>query len=183
AVTTRDQTCCFPHCDRPARWADLDHIHPYNHNPTDTPPDTPPDTPGQTRAHNLQPLCRAHHLAKTHHGWTPTRNPTTGTTTWTAPTGHTYTRPATRTDLTISVRPAVSDGPAVSDRPALGDGPAVSDRPAVSDGPTISSDVTSLADDLRRRLGTRERPTSGNHDQTGGPALQRNRVLPEEPPF
>ncbi|MFJ3408320.1 HNH endonuclease, partial [Promicromonospora sp. NPDC090134] len=39
---------------------------------------------------------RAHHLAKTHHGWNVTRNPDTGTTTWTAPTGHTYTRPPTQ---------------------------------------------------------------------------------------
>ncbi|MFJ3403816.1 HNH endonuclease, partial [Promicromonospora sp. NPDC090134] len=94
AVTARDQTCCFPQCDRPARWADLDHIHPYDHA---LDPDTqPPGTPGQTRATNLQPLCRAHHLAKTHHGWNVTRNPDTGTTTWTAPTGHRYTRPPTQ---------------------------------------------------------------------------------------
>ncbi|MEV0895172.1 DUF222 domain-containing protein, partial [Promicromonospora sp. NPDC050262] len=40
AVTQRDQTCCFPQCDRPAQWADLDHIHPYDHtlDPTTQPP-------------------------------------------------------------------------------------------------------------------------------------------------
>lgn len=95
AVTARDQSCTFLQCERPAHWADLDHIQPFDH---DLDPTTqPPGTPGQTRATNLQPLCRAHHLAKTHHGWTPVRDPATGTTTWTAPTGHTYTRPPTQT--------------------------------------------------------------------------------------
>ncbi|WP_020016414.1 HNH endonuclease [Promicromonospora sukumoe] len=94
AVTARDQTCCFPQCDRPARWADLDHIQPFDH-ALDTSVQ-PTSTPGQTRATNLQPLCRAHHLAKTHHGWDVERDPETGTTTWTAPTGHTYQRPPTQ---------------------------------------------------------------------------------------
>ena len=95
AVIARDQTCGFLQCDRPGRWADLDHIDPYDHGLD--PKTLPPGTPGQTRAQNLQPLCRAHHLAKTHHGWTPVRDPETGITTWTAPTGHTYTRPPTIT--------------------------------------------------------------------------------------
>ncbi|MFC8798427.1 HNH endonuclease [Promicromonospora sp. NPDC057138] len=95
AVIARDHTCGFLQCERPGRWADLDHIVPYDHQLDPT--TLPPGTPGQTRATNLQPLCRAHHLAKTHHGWTPVRDPDTGITTWTAPTGHTYTRPATQT--------------------------------------------------------------------------------------
>ena len=94
AVTARDQTCTFPQCDRPARWADLDHIDPFDHDLDTT--TLPLGTPGQTRATNLQPLCRAHHLAKTHHGWNPVRDPDTGITTWTAPTGHRYIRPATQ---------------------------------------------------------------------------------------
>jgi hypothetical protein len=98
AVTARDQTCCFPQCDHPARHADLDHIHPYDHQ--HNPAQQPPGTLGQTRATNLQPLCRGHHLAKTHHGWNVTRDPHTGTTTWTAPTGHTHTRPPTQTGPT-----------------------------------------------------------------------------------
>jgi hypothetical protein len=92
AVVARDQTCCFPQCDRPAHFADLDHIHPFDH--TLDPNTLPAGSPGQTRAQNLQPLCRAHHLAKTHHGWEPVRNPATGITIWTAPTGHVYARPA-----------------------------------------------------------------------------------------
>lgn len=95
AVAARDQSCTFLQCERPADWADLDHINPFDH---DLDPATqPPGVPGQTRATNLQPLCRAHHLAKTHHGWTPVRDSATGTTTWTAPTGHTYARPPTQT--------------------------------------------------------------------------------------
>ncbi|MFI2362494.1 HNH endonuclease [Promicromonospora sp. NPDC019610] len=94
AVIARDETCCFPQCERPARWADLDHIDPYDHHLDAA--DRPPDMPGQTRATNLQPLCRTHHLAKTHGGWEVIRDPGTGTTTWTAPTGRTHTRPPTQ---------------------------------------------------------------------------------------
>lgn len=94
AVTARDQTCTFPQCDRPARWADLDHIDPFDHGVDVA--NLPAGRLGQTRATNLQPLCRSHHLAKTHHGWDPVRDPATGITIWTAPTGHRYTRPATQ---------------------------------------------------------------------------------------
>ncbi len=100
AVTTRDQTCCFPQCERPAQRADLDHIHPYDHHLDPT--TQPADSPGQTRASNLQPLCRAHHLAKTHGGWDVTRDPDTGVTTWTAPTGHTYNRPPATTGRRVT---------------------------------------------------------------------------------
>jgi hypothetical protein len=157
AVTARDETCTFLQCERPAHWADLDHIQPFDH---DLDPVTqPPGTPGQTRATNLQPLCRAHHLAKTHQGWTPVRDPTTGTTTWTAPTGHTYTRPPTQTGQ-------------------------------------VSSDITSLNDDTRARLGQpplTERPTTAETSAAGSRAEQssvepptteqRLRRFPDEPPF
>ncbi|WP_125772912.1 HNH endonuclease [Antribacter gilvus] len=94
AVLARDGSCQFLQCDRPGTTADLDHLQTFDH--TLDPATLPPGTPGQTRAANLQLLCRRHHNAKTHHGWTAQREPTTGTTTWTAPTGHTYTRPATQ---------------------------------------------------------------------------------------
>ncbi|WP_338044419.1 HNH endonuclease signature motif containing protein [Mycolicibacterium neoaurum] len=46
---------------------------------------------GATHPGNLRPLCREHHLLKTlKTGWTPTAHPD-GTTTWSAPNGHTYT--------------------------------------------------------------------------------------------
>jgi hypothetical protein len=52
-------TCAFPHCNRPAESADLDHTIEY------LPPDRggPPD---QTSTVNLAPLCRHDHRAKTH---------------------------------------------------------------------------------------------------------------------
>ncbi len=59
--------------------------------------------PGQTRAQNLQPLCRKHHLLKTHAGWGAVRDPATGTTTWTTPTGRTHTRPPTVLDTHIDL--------------------------------------------------------------------------------
>ena len=51
--------------------------------------------PGPTagnHADNLQPLCARHHHLKHEAGWSVRREPD-GTTTWTSPTGHTYTRP------------------------------------------------------------------------------------------
>ncbi|MSY84912.1 MAG: hypothetical protein F2693_09320 [Actinobacteria bacterium] len=49
-------TCSFPHCNRPAESADLDHTIEYS--------DTGP--PDQTSTDNLAPLCRHDHRAKTH---------------------------------------------------------------------------------------------------------------------
>ena len=82
AVIQRDRTCTFPGCRRPAIRCDLDHIDPYD-----------PTRPGdhQTCLANLHALCRHHHRAKTHTRWNVTRTPD-GTTTWQAPTGHTYQR-------------------------------------------------------------------------------------------
>jgi len=57
-------TCVFPHCTRPARGCDLDHVDEYvppdPHHPGDGGP------PGQTSTTNLAPLCRRHHRVKTH---------------------------------------------------------------------------------------------------------------------
>ncbi|MGW0159506.1 DUF222 domain-containing protein [Mycobacterium sp. NPDC003323] len=70
-------TCAFPGCGRPAHKADLDHVTPW--------------PAGATHPGNLRPYCREHHLVKTlNTGWAPTAHPD-GSTTWTAPTGHTYT--------------------------------------------------------------------------------------------
>ena len=76
AVKFRDGTCTGPTCTVPATRSDLDHIIPV------------PD--GPTTAENLDDKCRNDHRAKTHGGHHTAR---TGphTTTWTTPTGHTYT--------------------------------------------------------------------------------------------
>ncbi|GGC10592.1 DUF222 domain-containing protein [Cellulomonas carbonis] len=83
AVLDRDVTCTFPGCAVPASRCDLDHIVPFD-------PDADPAR--QTRTGNLAALCRHHHRLKTHGAWTPSRDPATGVTTWTSPTGSTYTR-------------------------------------------------------------------------------------------
>ncbi|WP_234356765.1 HNH endonuclease signature motif containing protein [Streptomyces sp. NBRC 110028] len=83
-VVARDAHCTFPTCNMPAHRCDLDHVAPFNH--------TDPTAGGQTTPDNLTTLCRRHHLMKTHHpGWALKRDSESGTTTWTAPTGHTYT--------------------------------------------------------------------------------------------
>ncbi|MDX3224456.1 TIGR04222 domain-containing membrane protein [Streptomyces sp. ME19-01-6] len=85
-VIARDGRCTFPSCQMPAHRCDLDHIQPFSR--------YTPQAGGQTVPENLGPLCRRHHLMKTRHpGWRVTRDADTGITTWTAPTGHTYTNP------------------------------------------------------------------------------------------
>lgn len=54
-VILRNPTCVFPHCARPSRGCDLDHLVPWPLGPT-------------TEA-NLAPLCRHHHRLKTHTHW------------------------------------------------------------------------------------------------------------------
>ncbi len=51
AITIRAASCRFPTCTVPADRCDLDHHQPWPH--------------GTTSAHNLDPLCRRHHRAKT----------------------------------------------------------------------------------------------------------------------
>jgi len=52
-------TCVFPHCTRPARGCDLDHVDEHVRADNGGPP-------GQTSTANLAPLCRRHHRVKTH---------------------------------------------------------------------------------------------------------------------
>jgi hypothetical protein len=84
-VILRDRTCVHPNCDRDARECDLDHIEAFVEMDDGGPP-------GQTRPDNLAPLCRRHHRAKTHYGWTYQRNGAGGYT-WTDPFGRTYDVP------------------------------------------------------------------------------------------
>jgi len=77
----RDRHCAFPHCTKPARTGDLDHIEPYD----------PNGPPGQTSSDNLACLCRSHHRLKTHGGWTY-RLLEPGYYLWRSPTGRRYLR-------------------------------------------------------------------------------------------
>jgi hypothetical protein len=82
-VRSRDLTCCFPQCDRPAEYCDVDHT-------------TPHGIGGLTHPGNTKCLCRKHHLLKTFWtgvtGWTD-HQLRDGTIVWISPTGHRYTRP------------------------------------------------------------------------------------------
>jgi hypothetical protein len=80
-------TCVFPWCTRPARAldpdehdADCDHRVPYA-------------VVRHTCSCDLAPLCRRHHRAKTHGGWTYTALDH-GTFLWTSPHGYQYLRDA-----------------------------------------------------------------------------------------
>ncbi len=55
-VRAREPHCRMPGCRRAAAWCDLDHAIPF------------PNAPGTT-PDNLGPLCRRHHLLKTHFGF------------------------------------------------------------------------------------------------------------------
>jgi len=81
-VRSRDLTCCFPGCDRPAERCDIDHSTPHGYG-------------GLTHPGNTKCLCRKHHLLKTFWtgptGWTD-RQLGDGTMVWISPTGHRYTR-------------------------------------------------------------------------------------------
>ncbi|WP_369372417.1 HNH endonuclease [Promicromonospora sp. Populi] len=101
AVVARDKTCMFLQCERPADWDDLDHIVPFDHDLD--PSSLRPGTRGQTRAENLHPLCRRHHLLKTHAGWGVVRDPATGVTTWTTPAGRNHVRPPTVLDTHVEI--------------------------------------------------------------------------------
>ena len=111
-VVLRDPTCVFPHCARPARSCDLDHIEAYDTGPPETGPPL-----GQTRPGNLAPLCRRHHRAKTFGGWSYTM-PEPGTYLWNTPYGDHFLRDHTGT------RDATPDRPRFdSDRSADADPP------------------------------------------------------------
>jgi hypothetical protein len=85
-LVARDGTCRFPGCARRAGQCDMDHVRPW-------------DEGGGTDRSNLVPLCRRHHLLKTHGGWSIVDQRTGGAVVWRAPDGrHVVTRPW-RSDL------------------------------------------------------------------------------------
>lgn len=90
AVTAQEQYCTFPGCRTPACYTDLDHIEPFKPHQAGT-------GEPQTRAANLQPLCRSHHNLKTAGLWT-TRRQADGT----------LTRTSARTGPHLPTHPSAS---------------------------------------------------------------------------
>ncbi|MBC7679681.1 MAG: HNH endonuclease [Pseudorhodobacter sp.] len=95
-VILRDGECVFPFCERDARACDLDHIRAFVTADHGGPP-------GQTSPKNLAPLCRRHHRAKTHGGWTYMRR-RDGAYAWTDPHGHTHVTTPTPKGPEVSSR-------------------------------------------------------------------------------
>lgn len=95
-VITMNPTCVFGTCNRRACLSDLDHHETFCR--------ADPAGGGATTVENLEPLCRRHHLAKTHGGWSSERNPD-GSRTFISPLGTRTTSPAA--DHPVSERPPV----------------------------------------------------------------------------
>ena len=91
-IILRDVTCVFPHCTRPARACDIDHVVP--HDPNAEAEGRP--QPGPTSTPNLAALCRRHHRLKTHTAWRYTMVEP-GVFEWTSPHGHRFRRDRTGT--------------------------------------------------------------------------------------
>jgi hypothetical protein len=82
-LIARDDTCRSPGCLQPADRCETDHVVPYR----------PGKPTGGTTNHLLLDLkCKHHHRAKDGGGFSNTRDPD-GTSHWTTPLGHHYTRP------------------------------------------------------------------------------------------
>ncbi|MEX2619875.1 MAG: HNH endonuclease [Egibacteraceae bacterium] len=78
-LTTFDVHCRGTDCDRPAAWTQAHHVTPWNATRT-------------TDLNDTLPLCTPHHHL-IDDGWDTTLDHTTGTVTWTSPTGRTITVP------------------------------------------------------------------------------------------
>lgn len=82
-VRTRDMTCCFIGCNKPAQYCDVDHTRPYASSLL-------------THPANTKCLCRQHHLLKSfwigNGGWTDRQEPD-GTIVWTTPSGRQHRAP------------------------------------------------------------------------------------------
>lgn len=193
AVVERTPTCTFPGCGVAASWCDLDHITPYDHG-------RPREV--QTRADGLHPLCRHHHVMKTHGSWTPARDPGTGVTTWHSRTGQVYTRdpvaapfepgPPEQPPCDPQGRPR-SGTRAPSPRAGRAGPPVRPDRPDPPDPPD-PQDRTGPADRTGRRGGApqegsrkwyRASPQDGSPDRESrtGRTGRKGRTDDKTPPF
>ena len=73
-LCAKNITSASPHSSLDSRTTDMEHNQPHHHG-------------GTTDPINNTPVDRRWHRAKTHADWTYTKNPDTGTITWTSPTG------------------------------------------------------------------------------------------------
>lgn len=73
-IKRRDKVCRAPGCNRSAKFADVDHIVPW-------------DDGGETKVSNLASLCRRHHLLKTFGGWSYALDEQ-GNASWKLPSGN-----------------------------------------------------------------------------------------------
>ncbi|WP_090971584.1 HNH endonuclease signature motif containing protein [Nocardioides exalbidus] len=105
-VILRDRTCVFPHCTRPARGCDIDHVTAYDHHAE---AEGRPQ-PGPTRSDNLACLCRSHHRLKTFTTW-HYQMVAPGVFEWTSPHGHQFRRDRTGTTQINPMNPAEPEPP------------------------------------------------------------------------
>lgn len=103
-VIARDNTCRHPTCDAPALLCDLDHRTPWT-------------AGGHTCRHNIDALCERHHPLKHLPGWDHERDPDTGDSIWTTPTGRTARRPAYRHPVGTPLHPPDSEPTPLPDDP------------------------------------------------------------------
>ncbi|SEC91883.1 protein of unknown function [Nocardioides exalbidus] len=99
-VILRDRTCVFPHCTRPARGCDIDHVTAYDHHAE---AEGRPQ-PGPTRSDNLACLCRSHHRLKTFTTW-HYQMVAPGVFEWTSSHGHQFRRDRSGTSPIEPARP------------------------------------------------------------------------------
>ena len=155
AVVARDVTCTAVGCRVPADRCDVDHVVPF---------DPERDAAEQTRLDNLQALCRHHHRMKTFGGWSSVRDPATGVTRWTSPTGQTYTRdPVPAAPGLPLVRPP---------RPTV-------DAAAVAEVPTLRNVLRRRLDEMEARA----REAGQDHDAGRVGAAGHEHGRSGDPPF
>ncbi|MHA0285272.1 DUF222 domain-containing protein [Mycobacterium sp. C3-094] len=160
-VRSRDLTCRFPGCDRPATHADIDHTVPY--------------PAGATHPANTKCLCRAHHLLKTFwDGWTEQQTPD-GRLHLISPTGHTYTTTPLSTLLFPSWNTRTGPPPATTNttqRPTRGRHLKMPTR--------HRSRTQNHTAYIRRERALNHRERTREHSETGPP--QQNRTTYSTPP-
>ncbi|ACQ78413.1 HNH endonuclease [Beutenbergia cavernae DSM 12333] len=160
-VRARDRQCAVPGCTTPSDRCDLDHVIPF--------------PLGPTTADNLAPLCRRHHLLKTHGGYALSREPD-GAYRWSTPFGNENAAPPERlVPDPAPIDPAfLEDHPLSSSTPPPAPSPEPDSDPGHRDPAPRRSDPDSDSD----RLDPAPRP-----EPEPGPDHDPDRGSDEPPPF